>query len=414
MTLPDPVFAEIEKMRLNLLFENGFWGHLILGLKPVQADWLEYKTMATDGIHIFFDRDFFLSLGRQERTFGWMHEIMHCLENHVGAIGKSRFGHLDPQLVNEAQDFRINHYLKRQGIGKMPSFCLFNEDLTYELSTEEVINKLQTTHKHLRGKTFDQHLEEEDIPPEYRKGVGGLNEYDQEKIRDKWRMVIQNAKIHCGGNIPHGMNFFLPEYVEPKINWKQLLASTLQSMIKDTYNYIKVAKRAIAISNRNKILGLLGILPVASGQQVRLPTLKNNVAVDALCGIDVSGSIGDDDRAVFLSEVRSIMRTFKKFKITVLIFDTDVKKVGVFDDNNINEIDDFARTLTGGGGTLFGCVWDYIKEHSLKPERIIFFTDGYPNNNYWGDPNGPQTLWILKNNDPKLVAPFGKSVHYGP
>ena len=62
----------------------------------------------------------------------------------------------------------------------------------------------------------------------------------------------------------------------------------------------------------------------------------------------------------------------------------------------------------------FDCVFDYMKEAGIVPEKHIMFTDGYPWGS-WGDENYCDTLFIVHGSgygDKTPEAPFGITVPY--
>jgi predicted metal-dependent peptidase len=66
--------------------------------------------------------------------------------------------------------------------------------------------------------------------------------------------------------------------------------------------------------------------------------------------------------------------------------------------------------LHGGGGTDFDCIFNFLKEEAIVPERLIVFTDGYPFGS-WGDADYCDTTWII-HGDPNPKPPFGTYAIY--
>ena len=50
----------------------------------------------------------------------------------------------------------------------------------------------------------------------------------------------------------------------------------------------------------------------------------------------------------------------------------------------------------GGGGTSFDPVFDYIDEHKLDPEVVVYLTDGYGNQNDFTSKH--ETVWLTTHN----------------
>jgi predicted metal-dependent peptidase len=79
-----------------------------------------------------------------------------------------------------------------------------------------------------------------------------------------------------------------------------------------------------------------------------------------------------------------------------------------YDSDNLDDICDY--DVKGGGGTDFTCIFDYLKDASMEPKKLVVFTDGMPFGS-WGDPNYCDTVWIIHSN-PGCQAPFGLSAEY--
>ncbi len=95
-------------------------------------------------------------------------------------------------------------------------------------------------------------------------------------------------------------------------------------------------------------------------------------------------------------------------KIKLWCFDTNVYNYAVFDESNVEEIDEYEPT--GGGGTDFMCNWRYMKDNDIQPDRFIMFTDGYPGGQ-WGDEQYCDTVYIIHGND-TIQPPFGTWAYY--
>ena len=134
-----------------------------------------------------------------------------------------------------------------------------------------------------------------------------------------------------------------------------------------------------------------------------MPGMKTTDAIDIVCFLDMSGSIGEDQARDFLTEIRGIMETFENYRIHIACFDTEVYNPQQYNSDDINDIVDYE--LAGGGGTMFECMFDYLKKAEIEPKKMIVFTDGYPCGS-WGDPNYCDTVWII-HGDRNPNPPFG-------
>ena len=68
----------IVQSRVRLLLKHPFFGNLATRLKLKNADdWC--PTAATDGLHLFYNREFISPLTSEELDFLIAHEVMHCV-----------------------------------------------------------------------------------------------------------------------------------------------------------------------------------------------------------------------------------------------------------------------------------------------------------------------------------------------
>jgi predicted metal-dependent peptidase len=124
--------------------------------------------------------------------------------------------------------------------------------------------------------------------------------------------------------------------------------------------------------------------------------------------IDTSGSIGGNELAEFLSEVKGIAEEVSPEVVDLLYWDSAVAGHEVYESSAVSSITQSTKPR-GGGGTSPSCVSAYLKEKNIKPECIIMLSDGYVGND-WGSDWTAEVLWcIVGGND--VCAPNGKTIH---
>jgi predicted metal-dependent peptidase len=216
-----------------------------------------------------------------------------------------------------------------------------------------------------------------------------MTKEEAQKIRDEIKeAMIQSAAAAGAGKVPAGIQRLIKDMTEPKMNWRDVLRMNIQSLIRNDYSF----------SRPNRKGWHTGAI---------LPGLKNDETIDVAIGIDMSGSIGDEDAKVFLSEVKGIMDQYEDYRIHLWTFDTSVYNPQVFTQDNGEGLLDY--DLQGGGGTDFDANYEFMKENGIEPKKFIMFTDGYPCGS-WGDEDYCDTLFIIKGANHE--APFGQSVIY--
>src|SRR6201998_1264875 len=105
----DACEARLKKARTALLLDHPFFGTLLfrLGAKPLRS----IKTMATDGVSLFYNPDFWGTLTRTELQGTLAHEVMHpALQHHTRRGGRDR------KRWNMACDYAINPLLLEAGL----------------------------------------------------------------------------------------------------------------------------------------------------------------------------------------------------------------------------------------------------------------------------------------------------------
>lgn len=399
--LNDPVYCEIVRARVKLLFEKPFFGQLASRLIAVDASkWC--PTAATDGRHLFYNREFIKGLSKPELLFLIGHEVLHCVYDHLG-----RRGGRDPKIWNMANDYIVNYTLKAEGVGTMPSMGLYDARYTDEMTSEQVYELLKKNSVTIKM-PMDMHL---DGPGEGGGGDGEpkdgqgnstevtilgqdgppkLTEEDIQKIRNEIKAaVIQTAQQVGAGKVPAGVKRLIDELCQPKMDWRALLDAHIRSSVKDDYTFNRISRRAWSS-------GLV------------LPAQNFLDTVDVAVTADTSGSMTREMLRDILSEVAGIMQTFRDFRLKLWTFDTQVYGYKEFTPENIDEIYNYEPQ--GGGGTLFECNWEFMKREGIEPTRFVMFTDGYPGGS-WGEEAYCDTLFVIHGNK-SIVAPFGMTAYY--
>ena len=381
----DEVVDKIIVARVGLLLRHPFFGNMATRLKIQDAsEWC--KTAATDGRHLFYNREFFGGLTTKQVEFVVAHEILHNVFDHMG-----RNEGRDRQIFNIAADYCVNGQLIRDHIGEQPpEIKIFHDPQHYNKSAEqvydEIFEKYDDDQLAALGQLLDDHID-------WGKDGDGRPAYSKEElkqIRDEIREATMQAANAAGaGNTPANVQRMIKELTEPKMNWRELLRQQIQSTIKTDYSF----------SRPNRKGWHTGAI---------LPGMKFDETIDIAVSLDMSGSITDEMSMDFITELKGIMDEYKDYNIKLWCFDTKVYNEQDFDGYSGEDILNYE--IMGGGGTDFMCNWEYMKEHDINPKKFIMFTDGYPWDS-WGDDNYCDTLFIIHGND-KIVPPFGSHAYY--
>ncbi|NJO90551.1 MAG: hypothetical protein HC831_17505, partial [Chloroflexia bacterium] len=97
----DNLDFEMESAKTAIVGQSPLFGPYIHEFRPIYT-WV-VPTMATDGIRLFVNPQFANELSWEAKIFVIIHEIMHCVLDHMG-----RTGTRDPQKSNIAADYEVN------------------------------------------------------------------------------------------------------------------------------------------------------------------------------------------------------------------------------------------------------------------------------------------------------------------
>ena len=381
----DEVVDKIIVARVGLLLRHPFFGNMATRLKIQDAsEWC--KTAATDGRHLFYNREFFGSLTTKQVEFVVAHEILHNVFDHMG-----RNEGRDRQIFNIAADYCVNGQLIRDYIGEQPpEIKIFHDPQHYNKSAEQVYDEIFEKYDDEQLKALGQLLDDHIDWEKEGEGRPAYSKDELKQIRDEIREATMQAANAAGaGNTPANVQRMIKELTEPKMNWRELLRQQIQSTIKTDYSF----------SRPNRKGWHTGAI---------LPGMKFDETIDIAVSLDMSGSITDEMSMDFITELKGIMDEYKDYNIKLWCFDTKVYNEQDFDGYSGEDILNYE--IMGGGGTDFMCNWEYMKEHDITPKKFIMFTDGYPWDS-WGDDNYCDTLFIIHGND-KIVPPFGSHAYY--
>ena len=342
-------------------------------------------TAMTNGRDEWYCREFCESLNDAELRFLVLHENYHKLYRHM--ITWQHLYKEDGDRANKACDYVINVKLvddNKDGFatmtGQLTKGC-FNEKYR-GWDPARVYKDLPSTPEGEGGNGgdgFDVHDWD---------GAEGLStEEKNELTRDIDEAIRQGAMI--AGKVGNGADRELTELLKPQIDWRKVLRDFVTDTCKgnDFSTWQRPNRRFIA-------------------SDIYMPTGITERVEGIVVGGDMSGSIGEHEQAVILTEVSSITDTVKPSWLRMLYWDTEV----VGDEKyEMHQLDNFVQSTkpVGGGGTDPSCVPEYLTSHKITPQCVIMITDGYVGS--WGNWSHP-VLWVIIDND-NAHPPVGKYIH---
>jgi len=393
----DPLIDKLTTARVGLLLKAPFFGNMATRMKLIEADeWC--PTAATNGRNFYYNTEFVKKLSVKKLEFLFGHEILHCVFDHFGRVGSR-----DRMLSNIAQDYAVNQILVDERIGEKITEVQICYDPKYRgKAWEEIYDELYEKAEKIPmedllkqlGDLLDEHINEDGSGPgkegEGKEGKPGMTKEEAQAIKDEIKeAMIQAAAAAGAGKTPAGIQRMIKDMTEPKMNWREIVNQEIQSIVRNDYSFTRPNRKSMH-----------------SG--AILPGMKEATTIDIGVTIDMSGSIGQEDATVFLSEVKGIVDQYEDFKINLWCFDTEIYNWKQITHDNSHELMDYEPQ--GGGGTDFMANWEFMKEQGIEPKKLIMFTDGYPCGD-WGDPDYCDTIFIVKGNT-QAEAPFGQTVIY--
>jgi len=372
-----PAAIRIQKARTILLLDHPFFGSLLFRLKG--REMRSIPTMATDGVSLFYNPAFIDTLNSATLAGVLAHEVMHpALQHHVRRSGR------DPRGWNEACDYAINPLLLDAGLS-LPEGVLVDHRFR-GMSAEQIYNLREAEaepqpsgHNEANGTTAngDGETSDEDETrgdakepsvPTTEGGIGQILDAPspdegtpsvEEQARE-WSIAVNQAVTlsKLAGKAPAGLARTLEGAAEASVDWRELLRRLWSDTIPADSSWMRPNRRHIWAG-------------------VYLPGVVREGVGEIAIAVDCSGSVNGRLLRLFEAEVCSILEGQRPERVHILYFDTEVQKVETFqagEQVHLNPV--------GGGGTDFGPCFDWLEEHSIQPQTLVFLTDlcgSFPN-----------------------------------
>lgn len=376
-------------------------GILMIGERTVVDD---HATAYTDGRDEGYSRAFIEQLNDAELRFLVLHENYHKLYRHLH-IWRWMYEE-DAELANMACDYVINLKLvddNADGFATMTGAltCGCYDDKYRGMDAAQVYRELREDdpRKNLQGQgdgtgagttgddntgvgqqSFDEHKWDD---------AKELSEDEKRELAKEIDEAIRQGAL-AAGKLGNGMDREMQELLQPQVNWREVLRDFVTDTCSgsDYSSYNKLNRRWVHLG-----------IAMPSGVTERV----NELVVLP----DMSGSIGQREQTIMLTEVAEVCKAVRPNKLRILYWDTDVRRDEVYE---MDQIEEFAKSTkpAGGGGTDIEPVARYMQEHGINPDAAIILTDGYLWGS-WGQWACP-TLWCVLDNK-SAKPPVGKTVH---
>ena len=397
----------LERAHIQLMRSPEFArlsGIIMLGESKTKAG---IPTAYTNGRDKYYGAEFVDTLTEKGFNFVVGHENFHVLYKHLNT-----WKHLwkqDPRLANAACDYVINLQImeldpQRKLVELPPIGVLYDERFrgwdsgqVFEYLKKKIEEKEKQQQPQQGSEQCDNQgdgtpqergpVDADEFVENYSKGKSGdamdehdwehaesLSEQEKKDLEKAIDQAIRQGDI-LAGKLGGGTNRAIGALPEPKVNWREQLRDFVTSVTagRDASTWRRPSRRWLA-----------------HGHYMPSPYAESVGPV--VLGVDTSGSIGDEQIAEFLAEIKSIAETMPPERIHLLYWDTAVAGEETYVAGEYDTIVQSTKPA-GGGGTDPLCVQHFVQKMNTKPEFVLMLSDGY----IFGDwPEfGVPTMWAM-------------------
>lgn len=294
-----------------------------------------------------------------------IHEVYHVILEHIDRVADK-----NPKVWNIACDLSINQFIKNlPDAALLPTRKPFN--LPENLSAEQYYKLIRDANKDQQSQapTLDDHS-----------AWKSLSEADKQVVKG----MLQEAVNAAGrGNVPGELGDAINAWLAPPvINWRHVLRHYLHGSIRAfTRESWKRPHKFFGSSVKGRVAGQTAKLVLA---------------------IDTSGSVNDATLNDFMNEIYGIQKLYP-VDIDIIECDAEVQRCVT-----LRKGRKYDYKFKGRGGTDFIPVFDYIAEKRMRPDVLIYLTDG---EGRFPEHGGRfSTVWTIVDN-PNKEVPFGRTIH---
>ncbi len=367
----DSAELKITKAKTAMMLRHPFFSMIGAGLVFIEAagdmeKWC--KTMATDGLHCFWNREFVDGLSVEECTFVICHEVLHCVFLHM-----TRRGTRNPEFWNYAGDYAINLICTDAKCGVMPRKVPGLLDEKYRgWHVDAIYDDLMKSAKKTKVKISlpggqgdgDGEGEMWGLVIDARGEDGKpLSESEKSALEEELKIKAISAATAAKaiGKLPGGMEGLIEAAGKPKINWKDYIQNWVKGKVPDNYTWRTPNRKWMATHG------------------IYMPRMEMKGAGTGVLSIDNSGSVSDDELRMYVTEIVGVIELLNPDKLLIIQHDYGIEKIDEWASG-----DEFTRLkVKGRGGTSILPVFKWVNgamewEGRTMDEEIdwmICFTD---------------------------------------
>ncbi len=383
---------KLEVARIRVSFLEPFFGSIMYGIPCIPfGEVMEASmkaagippTMATDGGKIYYSEEWVKGHSIDQLIGVLIHEIWHVvLKHHLRCDKLISVKNIEDEKKfatsrkwNKAADYAINPMVLEDG--KVLPEGGFVDSKFHNHSSEQIYDLLPDDDDGGGGCEWGQVLSPGDMTEDE------IREAEQD-VETSVRQAAMTAKAR--GKVPGSVEKLIREWDEAKVDWQARLWRAC-----DSYGGI-IEDETWERPNRRFIQ-----------QGMYLPSAITYGPGTIAAAADTSGSVSDQEYKACMTEVSAIMQTCMPEKFILIQCDADIQgEPEVFENG-----DEFPTEITrrGYGGTSFKPPFDWLKKQEIRPQFMIYLTDGECS---WPKEPDYPVIWVITT---KITAPWGTTIH---
>lgn len=188
-----------------------------------------------------------------------------------------------------------------------------------------------------------------------------LNDFDRQSLREE---VATRIKEHLKnrGTVPAGWIRWAEEILQPRVNWREQLKRVMRGAISEglgqrlDYSMRRPNRRASVY------------------EPFFMPSLHGEYRPRVVCVVDTSGSIGNEELAQAMAEVRGVL---EQVRVPVTIIPCDAVPYEAIEVLTKSDWQSARTRLQGGGGTDMTEGLNAALAMKPPPDVVLILTDGY-------------------------------------
>ena len=347
-------------------------------------------------MHMKINPKEFFALPIKEQAGILVHEFQHVIKGHIKqsldkypqSIAKSHNKEYSHQVVNIAMDAEIN-----PGIGELANSKVIGPEskgpmkIVHPSQFDCPTNEVWSKYYEYLLKNEDKYIQKIKAPGNA-DGEGDISQHQDhsyfeecEEYKDFHDHVvaksIERTKIYGNRHIPKEAQDFLDEYLKGKpLPWATILRKLLRNMVS--------IEQKSTWKKRSRRFGY------------KTPGVVKPPRMKLLVGLDASGSVPDDEFAIFFNEIDAISKA-GNIEVWVAEFDTEV--------SNYYKYTGTPKPRSAYGGTNFIPVHKKVIEKNFQ--TLVMLTDGY---GPFADPSEVKynSIWVMTSSE---KAPYGMTIN---